>query len=114
MISELLLAASVSTGLCVDAATTRKALEAEHGKWVVLSHDQLEFLRGIYAMNPATPPGLPFGDKAVLLTAPGRDSGLVFFIDGAKACTPMQAPKELRSMLDDIASGKAHHEGSAL
>jgi hypothetical protein len=39
---------------------------------------------------------------------------MVFFIDGDKACTPMAVPDELLSMMDDVATAKISHEGSAL
>jgi hypothetical protein len=41
-----------------------------------------EFLRGIYAVNPLTPPGLPHGDKAALAKVDGSADGLIFFNDG--------------------------------
>ena len=43
---------------CVDASAW-PAAEARHGKWIELTSEQWQFLRGIYAMNPLTPPGLP-------------------------------------------------------
>jgi hypothetical protein len=99
---------------CIDVAVPKQAVEAKNGKWVVLTPEQWEFLRGVYAMNPTTPPGLPFGDKAALAKLDGRDNGLVFFIDGDRACTPMEAPKELLALLDDVATAKISHEGSGL
>lgn len=41
-------------------------------------------------------------------------AGLVFFIDGDKACTPMPVPDKLLSMMDDVATAKINHEGSGL
>ena len=99
---------------CVDVSVPKHPAEARHGKWIVLTSDQWQFLRGIYAMNPQTPPGLPFGDKAALVEIDGRPGGLVFFIDGDKACTPMAVPNELLAMMDDVATAKISHEGSAL
>ena len=99
---------------CVDASVPKRAVEARHGKWIELTSDQWQFLRGIYAMNSQTPPGLPFGDKAALVETDGRSAGLVFFIDGDKACTPMAVPSELLAMIDDVATAKISHEGSAL
>ena len=99
---------------CIDAAVPKKAVEAQKGKWVVLSMEQWQFLRGIYAMNPQTPPGLPFGDKAALATVDGNAGGLVFFIDGERACTPMPVPKELIAMMDEVAAAKITHEGDGL
>ena len=57
---------------CVDVSVPRKAVEAQKGKWVELTPEQWQFLRGIYAMNPLTPPGLPYGDKAALAKVDGN------------------------------------------
>jgi hypothetical protein len=99
---------------CVDASAPRHAAEARHGKWIELTSDQWQFLRGIYAMNPLTPPGLPYGDKAALVKIDGSSGGMVFFIDGDKACTPMEVPDQLLAMMDAVATAKISHEGSAL
>ena len=99
---------------CVDASVPKKAVEARHGKWIELTSNQWQFLRGIYAMNPLTPSGLPYGDKAALVKIDGRSGGMVFFIDGDKACTPMAVPDELLAMMDDVATAKISQEGSAL
>src|ERR1700722_20358475 len=100
--------------VCTDISVPKKAIEAHNGKWIQLTADQWEFLRGIYAMNPLTPPGLPYGDKAALAKVDGDSGGLVFFIDGDKACTPMPVPDKLLTMMDDVATAKINHEGSGL
>ena len=61
-----------------------------------------------------TPPGLPYGDKAALVEIDGRSGGMVFFIDGDKACTPMAVPDQLLAMMDDVATTKINHEGTGL
>ena len=99
---------------CVDVSVPRKAVEAQKGRWIELTAEQWEFLRGVYAMNPLTPPGLPYGDKAALARVDGADGGLVFFLDGNRACTPMAAPKALLALLDAVATAKISHEGSGL
>jgi hypothetical protein len=99
---------------CVDVSVPKHAAEARHGKWIELTSEQWQFLRGIYAMNPLTPPGLPYGDKAALVKIDGSSGGMVFFIDGDKACTPMVVPDQLLAMMDDVAATKISHEGSAL
>ena len=101
-------------GVCTDISVPKKAIEAHNGKWIQLTAEQWEFLRGIYAMNPLTPPGLPYGDKAALAKVDGNSGGLVFFIDGDKACTPMPVPQTLLGMMDDVATAKINHEGSGL
>lgn len=99
---------------CVDISVPRKVIEAEKGQWIELTAEQWEFLRGVYAMNPTTPPGLPYGNKAALARVNGNEGGLVFFLDGDRACTPMAAPKALLALLDDVATAKIAHEGSGL
>jgi hypothetical protein len=106
--------AAAENGQCVDVSVPKHAIEARNGKWIQLTPDQWQFLRGIYAMNPLTPPGLPYGDKAALARVDGNSGGLVFFIDGDKACTPMPVPQTLLSMMDDVATAKINHEGSGL
>ena len=106
--------AAAESGQCVDVSVPKHAIEARNGKWIQLTAQQWEFLRGIYAMNPLTPPGLPYGDKAALAKVDGNSGGLVFFIDGDKACTPMPVPDKLLAMMDDVATAKINHEGSGL
>src|ERR1700754_4410173 len=107
-------ALAADPGVCVDLSVPKKAIEAHNGKWIQLTPEQWEFLRGIYAMNPLTPPGLPYGDKAALAKVDGDSGGLIFFIDGDKACTPMPVPAKLLAMMDDVAAAKINHEGSGL
>jgi hypothetical protein len=105
---------AAENGQCVSVSVPKQAIEARNGKWIELTPEQWEFLRGIYAMNPLTPPGLPYGDKAALARVDGNSGGLIFFIDGDKACTPMPVPETLLSMMDDVATAKINHEGSGL
>ena len=108
------IAAAAESAQCVDVSVPKHAIEARNGKWIQLTPEQWEFLRGIYAMNPLTPPGLPYGDKAALAKVDGNDGGLIFFIDGDKACTPMPVPDKLLAMMDDVATAKINHEGNGL
>jgi hypothetical protein len=48
----------------VDRARAPAATASQNGEVIELTSDQWQFLRGIYAMNPEAPPGLPHGDKA--------------------------------------------------
>ena len=94
-----------------DPATVRAAITGQNGKLIELTSDQWQFLRGIYAMNPEAPPGLPDGDKAVLRLGGGDSNGLLFFVDGDKAGMPMNAPPALLSLMDQVAMGDTNHEG---
>jgi hypothetical protein len=97
---------------CVDLATLRAATTGQDSKLIELTSDQWQFLRGVYAMNPEAPPGLPPGDKAVFRPGGGDANGLLFFVDGDKAGTPMNAPPALLSLMDQIAVGDADHQGA--
>ena len=99
---------------CVALSVPKDAISARNGRWIELTTDQWQFLRGIYAMNPQTPPGLPYGDHAVLAQIQGDSGGLVFFIDGDKACTPMPVPGELLTMMRDVATNTINHESGGL
>ena len=99
---------------CVDVSVPKDAVAARDGRWIELTPSQWEFMRGIYAMHPATPLGLPFGDKAVLAQLTGEPGGLVFFIDGARACMPMAVPAEVVAMMRDVATDSISHESPGL
>jgi hypothetical protein len=98
---------------CVDLATLCAATTGQNSELIELTSDQWQFLRGVYAMNLEAPPGLPNGDKAVVRLG-GDSDGLLFFVDGDKACTPMTAPPALLSLMDQIAVGDANHQGAGL
>ena len=112
VLPQLVLAAEA--GQCVDVSVPKQAIEARNGKWIELTPEQWQFLRGIYAMNPLTPPGLPYGDKAALAKVDGNSGGLIFFIDGDRACTPMPVPHELLAMMHDVATATINQEAGGL
>ncbi len=114
VVPAMVYAADAPPAGCVDISVPKQAVAAHKGKWIELTPEQWQFLRGIYAMNPLTPPGLPYGDKAALAKVDGNAGGLVFFIDGDRACTPMAVPDALLAMIDDVATAKISHEGSGL
>jgi hypothetical protein len=99
---------------CVHLAAVRVAITGHNGKLIELTPDQWQFLRGIYAMNLETPPGLPCGAEAVLAHVDGEPDGLVFFVDGDKACTPMYAPRGLLSLMGRFAAGDINHQGASV
>ena len=100
--------------MCRPTADARKIIDGKDGRWATVTPEQYRFLQGVYAMNPNTPAGLPFGASAVLATIPGADGAMIFFIDGENACTPMPVPKELVDLLVKVGSGEVSHEGSGL
>jgi hypothetical protein len=113
ILPQIAFAADSSTR-CVDVSVPKNAITAHNGKWIQLTPEQWQFMRGIYAMNPQTPAGLPYGDRAVLAQVDGNNGGMVFFIDGDKACTPMPIPLELIAMMRDVATDTINHESGGL
>jgi hypothetical protein len=112
--SDLALADENVASSCVNVSIPRDAIKARNGRWIELTPEQWQFLRGIYAMNPYTPPGLPYGDKAALAEVDSSSNGVVLFIDGEKACTPMTAPPQLLTLMQEVATGSITHEGVGL
>lgn len=99
------------TALCRQFASSRDFVIAKGGKWIELTAKQRLFVEGIYVLDPATPKGLPFGDKAIMATLPDKEGGLIFWIDGDLGCVPMPLPKEIVEMLSDVETDVIHHEG---
>src|ERR1700733_12651694 len=108
------LAADESASACVNVSAPKSAIMARHGRWVELTSAQWQFLRGIYVVNPNTPPSLPYGDRAVLAQVEGKPGGLVFFIDGEMACTPMEIPQTLLTLMQDVETSAVNHIGTGL
>lgn len=98
---------------CSAAAPIKAAFEAKHGRWITVTTDQFNFLRGIYALNPNTAPGLPPGGSAVLAQVEGTEDagGVVFFISGDLACTPMTVVAPLVKMMREVEGSRAPREG---
>lgn len=86
----------------LDLARVRAAINDQDSKPIEITSDQWKFLRGVYAMNPEAPCGLPYGDNAVLAQDSGDFDGLLFFIDGDKPCAPMHAPPALLSLMERV------------
>ncbi len=101
--------------LCESRSKMEATGHEHHAKWREGTLAQWQFLRGIYAMNPLTPPGLPYGDTVGWWIREGEDKGAVaYFLDGIMACTPMAMPEELLKLLDQVESGEIPHPGKAL
>ena len=112
LLPQATFAADSAASPCVDIAVPKDAIMARHGSWTELTPEQWQFVRGVFVLDPETPPGLPYGDRAVLAQFDGNPGGLVFFIDGEKACTPMLIPAELLAVMHDVATGRINHEGT--
>ena len=96
----------LESGRSAAAGTDRDA-----PPWVTLTSEQRAFLMGVWAMNPETPAGLPYGDKAVVVAERHGGGALIFFIDGELACDGFAIPDELVEMLRHVGAGDVYHEG---
>jgi hypothetical protein len=88
--------------LSVDATTVCAAINGQDGNPIEITPNQWQFLRGVYAMNLEAPPGLPYGDNAVLAQDSSDSDGQLFFIDGDKPCAAMHAPPALLSLMERV------------
>jgi hypothetical protein len=102
--------ANRSAGLAIAPAASM----GQNGKLIALTSDQWQFLRGVYAMNLEAPPGLPYGDNAVLAQDMGDSDDLLFFVEGDKLCAPMHAPPGLLSLMNQVVMAEIsqHNVGS--
>jgi hypothetical protein len=107
-------AAALAETHCVPATPFKTALTKKHDKWTDLTPSQWQFLRGVYAVNPATPPGLPSGDAAAMVQFAGIDGAMVFFIDAGQMCEAMPIPTALVLIVNDVGSHKIGHVGSPM
>jgi hypothetical protein len=96
------IAVSAELNRSVDLAAVWATINDQDSKPIEITPDQWKFLRGVYAMNPEAPCGLPYGDNAVLAQDSGDSNGLLFFIDGDKPCAPMHAPPALLSLMERV------------
>jgi hypothetical protein len=97
---------------CVELSKIRDAVGKDQGKMIELTIDQLNFLRGVYIMNPNTPPGIPLGDKALLIQVKDDKGGMIIFVDGERACNMMPVPEALVAIMMEIGGKPNIHENS--
>ena len=95
---------------CMDLSDAKKQAEARHARWIDLTPDQWQFMRGIFLANPRTPDRLPYGTGAAMAEASDESAGAIFFIDGDRACDAMVLTKARMPTLADVGSGVVLHE----
>jgi hypothetical protein len=54
--STAAIASGDTASRCVDISVPKGAISARDGKWIELTPEQWQFLRGVYVVNPDTPP----------------------------------------------------------
>jgi hypothetical protein len=73
--------------------------------FVALTAGQFHFMQGVYVAAPNTPPGLPPGDGALLVTHDGDKDGVILWTRGKNGCSPIPVPDELIKILNTIKTG---------
>lgn len=97
---------------CTDWVQTQANAKKNDIQIIKLNNEVFRFLQGVWAMNPQTPPGFPFGTAAVAIHPTKiKDAGyLIAFVDGNRVCDGMPAPKALWDMISEIMANIPHHE----
>ena len=90
------------TSRSATLGTLGAGIKDQDSKPIEITPDQWKFLRGVYAMNPEAPCGLPYGNNAVLAQDGGDSDGLLFFMDGDRLCAPVHAPPALLSLMERV------------
>lgn len=85
-----------------------EVLNMPGGSWQALPHNVFLFLQGAYYATP--PQAFPKGDSAVL--AKMRGENIVYFIDGAMACSPFHIPDVMVQAFGSVANGEVFHDES--
>lgn len=98
--------------ICAPMASPKAAIEAQHGRWIMVTTDQWEFLRGVYVSSQNTPAGMPAGDRAVLAEVPGKPGGMIFFIDHEMICAAMNVPDAMVKVLREVDASNITHDGA--
>jgi hypothetical protein len=73
---------------------------------VKLTAGQFYFVEGLYVGSPATPPGLPPGDSALLATHDGEHGGVIVWTRGTHACAPIPVDEKLLRLIASIKTGR--------
>lgn len=71
-------------------------------RFEVLSPGAFHVMEGIWIGSPSTPPGLPPGDGAILITHKGSKDGLLIWTRGDQGCSPIEVTQAIISTLATI------------
>ena len=94
-----------------DPRPSRGALGGAN--FVTPTSDQRQILRGIFVMAPDTPESLPPGYCAAMSLLPDG-SGSAIFVDGDRACAPIELGRAAIEVLMMVGRGDIVHAGQRL
>jgi len=95
------------------AKATEMAKTLGGSDFITLTGDQWQFLRGVFVQAPDTPMALPPGDRAAMSLLPDG-SGSVIFVDGDRACAPIELGRAAIEVLMMVGRGDIVHAGQRL
>jgi hypothetical protein len=81
--------------------------------FVTPTSDQRQVLRGIFVVAPDTPESLPPGDCPAKSLLPDS-SGSAIFVDGDRACAPIEVGRAAIEVLMMVGCGDIAHAGQRL
>ena len=93
---------------CHSLKDAKEAAESAGWSWTIMTPDQWNFARGVAAIAPQTPIGLPPGDSGVLSEEPGGDAAIIF-VDGDKACETIGIYRKLADLILSVGRGDIVH-----
>lgn len=108
--SLLSAAAYAGDAPCKNFADITDRATKDGGTVRPLTNDEYQFMRGIFALMPTTPAGLPPGSSAVLISPPEGQKGTphILFVDGDMVCFPLAVPDTLNDLLKALPNPGAH------
>jgi hypothetical protein len=106
-------AAGRDTPHCMPIAKLKADFDAKT-RFTTLTPGQFHFVEGVYVGSPTTPEGLPPGDGAMLARHDGDKDGVIVWIRGSLACTPLPIPEKLIKLMGAIKTGALDDNGDEL
>jgi hypothetical protein len=94
---------------CEPIVAAKKSVTDKGGSWIDLTPEQVLFMKGAFFNDPHTRDGLPYGDKAALISNPDEALNVVAFIDGDEICDRINVPRPSTHILIDVGSGAITH-----
>ena len=96
-------------------ASIVKNMAPDKVEFTKVTPGQYNFLQGLYAGSPETPPGLPPGETAILAMAEKQSNAVILFVRAGRfVCYPMGVAKELIKLMDEVITGKTDSAGDAM
>ena len=100
---------AAESGPCQKIDAAKKDVSENSGSWTDLTPDQWIAVRTLFLFSKETRDGLPYGEKAALVSIPDEATNFVYFIDGDSVCDRLTVPRKATKALIDVGSGLVVH-----